>query len=215
VCMKPYYETPLGKLYHGDCLEIMPELPQVDLILTDPPYANGTDYASYSDTEENLKNTVSRLFPLITEKSKLSMITCGVANINLYPKPKWVMAWVTPAGTGSGPFGFCCWQPILIYGDCPYLKNGKGRKQDVIVHTEASPKNGHPCPKPYKIISKLIQRGTINETDTVLDIFCGSGTTPLACERLGRKWFGIEIEEKYCEIAAKRIEAERKQLKLF
>ena len=50
---------------------------------------------------------------------------------------------------------------------------------------------------------------------SVLDPFIGSGTTAIACEQLNKKWIGIEIEEKYCEIAAKRIENERKQLKLF
>ena len=54
-----------------------------------------------------------------------------------------------------------------------------------------------------------------NENDMVLDCFCGSGTTLKMCEQLNRKWMGIEIEERYCEIAAKRIEQERKQLKLF
>lgn len=54
-----------------------------------------------------------------------------------------------------------------------------------------------------------------NEADVVLDCFCGSGTVPKQCERTSRQWIGIEISEKYCEIATKRIEAERKQLKLF
>ena len=53
------------------------------------------------------------------------------------------------------------------------------------------------------------------EFELVLDPFLGSGTTAVACERLKRRWIGIEIEEKYCEIAKKRIEAERRQLKLF
>ena len=204
-----------GGLYHGDCLDILPHLEPVDLVLTDPPYANDTDYGLYQDNTENLRYMVSKFVPLITEKSKLSMITCGVSNVSYYPKPKWIMAWVTPAGTGSGPFGFCCWQPILIYGDCPYLKEGKGRKQDIIMHTEISKKNGHPCPKPRNLMGLLVQRGTIKEMETVLDPFLGSGTTAVACERLVRRWIGIEIEEKYCEIAVKRIEAERKQLKLF
>ena len=54
-----------------------------------------------------------------------------------------------------------------------------------------------------------------NEGDLIYDPFMGSGTTAVACERLGRKWFGCELEPKYVEIANKRIEAERNQLKLF
>jgi DNA modification methylase len=53
------------------------------------------------------------------------------------------------------------------------------------------------------------------DCNSVIDPFLGSGPTAVACERLKRKWIGIEIEEKYCEISAKRIELERKQLKLF
>ena len=53
------------------------------------------------------------------------------------------------------------------------------------------------------------------EKDRLLDPFLGSGTTAIACERLNRKWVGMEISEEYCEIAAKRIEQEIKQLKLF
>jgi len=72
----------------------------------------------------------------------------------------------------------------------------------------------HPTQKPVALIEYLIRTYT-NEGYIVADNCIGSGTTAIACERLKRKWIGIEIEEKYCEIAAKRIEAERKQLKLF
>ena len=64
-------------------------------------------------------------------------------------------------------------------------------------------------------MKNLVLRGTVSEGQIVLDPFIGSGTTAIACEALGRKWIGIEISEKYCEIAAKRIEAEYKQRKLF
>ncbi len=72
----------------------------------------------------------------------------------------------------------------------------------------------HPTQKPVDWMEYLIKTYT-NEGDTVLDFTIGSGTTAVACERLNRRWIGIEIEEKYCEIAAKRIENERKQRKLF
>jgi site-specific DNA-methyltransferase (adenine-specific) len=69
----------------------------------------------------------------------------------------------------------------------------------------------HPAQKPVNLIIDLLRVSG----ESVLDPFIGSGTTAVACEITGRRWIGIEIEEKYCEIAAKRIEAERKQLKLF
>ena len=212
---KPYYETELGKLYHGDCLEIMPELEPVDLVLTDPPYANLTEYSSYTDTKDNLKKLVSGLFPAIIDISKITLITCGVGNIYLYPEPTWILSWVTLAGTGCSSWGFSCWQPVLAYGKCPYLSNGKGRRPDTFQLTRTSERNEHPCPKPIGIMMQFIQRASLYEGDSVLDPFLGSGTTAVACERLNRKWIGIEISEQYCEIAAKRIEQERAQRKLF
>ena len=213
--IKPYYENEIGKLYHGSCLDILPELEPVDLVLTDPPYANNTKYDGYDDTEENLKKIIKNLFPLIINKSNIVLITCGVSNIHLYPKPTWILNWTTMAGTGSGPWGFCCWQPILAYGADPYLKYGKGRRPDTLNLTRTSIKNLHPCPKPIGFIKQLIQRASINSNDIIADIFLGSGTTAVACEKLNRRWIGIEISEEYCEISAKRIEAEASQLKLW
>jgi len=73
---------------------------------------------------------------------------------------------------------------------------------------------GHPASFPVEIPFRCM--GLFgHKDDIILDIFLGSGTTGLTCERLNRRWIGIEIEEKYCEISAKRIEKERSQLKLF
>ena len=74
--------------------------------------------------------------------------------------------------------------------------------------------NSHPTVKLVALMEYLINMAT-KEGQAVLDLFLGSGTTAVACERLNRRWIGIEIEEKYCEIAKKRIENERKQRKLF
>ena len=73
---------------------------------------------------------------------------------------------------------------------------------------------GHETPKPTNLLVFIINT-TLRGNGVVLDPFLGSGTTAIACERLNRRWIGIEIEEKYCEISAKRIEKERSQLKLF
>jgi site-specific DNA-methyltransferase (adenine-specific) len=73
--------------------------------------------------------------------------------------------------------------------------------------------SAHPTQKPIKLIEKLIDVHTDIE-GTVLDPFLGSGTTAVACEKLGRRWIGIEISEKYCEIAKQRIKSEYEQYKL-
>lgn len=72
----------------------------------------------------------------------------------------------------------------------------------------------HPTQKPLPLF-EYICREYAKDDWVVFDPYMGSGTTAVACERLGRKWFGCELEPKYVEIANKRIEAERAQLKLF
>jgi site-specific DNA-methyltransferase (adenine-specific) len=206
--MKPYYQDSAITIYHGDCREILPQLRRVDVVLTDPPYAIGEGYDSHGDTTGNLDVLIRDVMPHLFRLSERIAITPGVANVHRYPKPKWILCWTTPAGAGSGPWGFCCWQPVLVYGKDPYLTGGLGRRPDLINHTETSPLNGHPCAKPLKLWTKLMQRISPLANESFLDPFVGSGTTLRAAKDLGRKAIGIEIEEKYCEIAARRMAQE-------
>jgi len=200
----PYYQDDAVLIYHADCREILPQLPKVDLVLTDPPYGNGTDYPTFVDSKENLGKLIKETMPLILQVSQRVLITCGVGNLWLYPPPSWVLSWTIPAGIGSGPWGFCCWQPILAYGKDPYLSSGAGRRPDTLVKYEKASSNLHPCAKPIDVWKWLVVRGSVNSGETILDPFLGSGTTVEACKAVNRKCIGIEIEEKYCEIAAKR-----------
>jgi len=201
---KPYYQDRWVTIYNADCREVLPELPKVDLVLTDFPYGNDMDYGGYKDTKENLAGLVKSIMPMILLKSKRALITCGVANMWLYPEPKWTLCWATTAGVGSGPWGFCCWQPVLAYGNDPYLEAGKGRRADTIILNETSEEFGHPCTKPISLWQRLILRGSIKTDDIILDPFLGSGTTLRASINLNRKCIGIEISEEYCHIAATR-----------
>lgn len=212
--MTPYYETPLGKLYHGDCLEILPNLPTVDLVLTDPPYNVGINYGDKTNDKMSRKNFILWIrprFKIMRSKSKTVLIS-GQGRLPDYAliEPwKWLLAWYKPACMGRSPVGFNNFEPIAMWG------KGCNNGTDVITATIIPDKSldGHPCPKPIKWAMEILF--LFKDHKSVLDPFCGSGTTSVACERLKRQWIGIEIEEKYCEIAAKRIEAERKQLKLF
>lgn len=206
--MKPYYSEAGIEIWHGDCREILPRLPKVDLVLTDPPYGIGEAYASFVDTPENVRQLVSEVVPLCTGRAAVTLLTCATRQIWFYPQAVWIMAWVNKAGTGMNPFGFTCWQPILCYGKDPYLARQLGSRPDIIEHSETSEKNGHPCPKPFRFWEKLMLRGSVNNGDMVLDPFMGSGTTLVAAKNLGRRAIGIEIEEKYCEIAVKRLRQE-------
>ncbi len=215
---KPYYEdTKAGiTIYHADCRDILPLLPDksIDLVLTDPPYGIGVDYGEYDDTQDNLLEKIIPLMPLILAKGKRVMLTTGVKNMYSYPRPDWVLAWVSTAGVGRGVWGFCCWHPILAYGRDPYLENGKGSMPDIFLSNEITQIKNHPVSKPTNLWQKVLHRGSVNSTDLILDPFLGSGTTAYCAQKLGRKCIGIEIEEKYCEIAAKRLSQEVMDLRL-
>ena len=207
-----YYREPSGVIYCGDCLEILPLIDPVDLVLTDPPYGLEYSYDKYVDTEINLINLINNLFPLLEGKYKRMALTCGHTNICKYPPSNWVGCWYYGTTNAMNSWGFTSWQPILVYGNDPYLASGMGARLDTIKDAHAPASNlknkAHSCPKPIEFIRKLITRCSVDKTDTILDPFLGSGTTAVAAKQLGRKFIGIEISEKYCEIAKQRLAQE-------
>ena len=204
---QPYYQDDAVVIYHADCRAILPELGPVDAVVTDPPYGIGCDYASYDDSAANLDALLVDAIPLFMHAASVIALTPGVANVHRYPAPKWILAWFWSGGGGSGPWGFSQWQPVLVYGPDPYLKNGLGRRPDAI-NVQATPDSvDHPCPKPNAVMRWLVDRVSM-PGNFVLDPLMGSGTTLRAAKDLGRKAIGIEIEERYCEIAAKRMAQE-------
>jgi len=213
--MKPYYQDKWVTIYLGDCREILPQLDvKVDLVLTDLPYGNNTDYDRYEDTRDNLKKLIQTALPLMLSQSERTLITCGVGNLWLYPEPDWLLLWISDAGIGSGKWGFCCWQPILAYGKDPYLAGGLGRRPDLIISNERASDNKHPCAKPLSLWKQVIARATVSTECIICDPMMGSGTTIEAAKALNYKVIGIEISEKYCEIAAKRCSQEVMELKV-
>ena len=218
--MTPYYETPLGKLYHGDCLEIMPMLEPVDLVLADPPY--GINIAEWDET--TVTDAIIKLLINISQ----NQIVFGGNYYNLPHSEGWI-CWdktfsddirkkkLTQAGVpreNMSDFELI-WTSFLKKSKFiryTYIGNLKGFDDNLTVNYNQPPK-AHPTQKPINLILRIMELSP--EHSSVLDPFLGSGTTAIACERLKIKWIGIEIEEKYCEIAAKRIDQERKQLKLF
>jgi len=201
-------EKYLNKIICGDCLELMKELPDksVDLVLTDFPYGVNFEYDIYADTENNLKELIKMAMPEILRIGKCALITTGIKNLFEYPKPNWVLSWISTAGTGCNPWGFSCWQPILAYGQDPYLKNRKGSRPDIILSNETTAKwIDHSCSKPLNLWQKILLRGSVNENDIIFDPFMGSGTTAVACKNLKRNFIGFEISENYCGIARQRL----------
>jgi len=212
--MKPYYETELGKLYHGDCLEIMPELEPVDLVLTDPPYGLNEKLRSgvtgmmkgcfneMVDSGWDIKPSKEHFKNLFSISKDQIIWGCNYFIDYLYPT-QCIFVWDKMNGTND-------------MADCEiaWTSFGMGIKKFSMHHFSAGyDKKKHPTQKPTKLFIWCIEYS--DNKKSVLDPYIGSGTTAIACERLNLRWIGIEIEEKYCEIAAKRIENERKQLKLW
>ncbi|MCC6797684.1 MAG: site-specific DNA-methyltransferase [Candidatus Hydrogenedentes bacterium] len=109
------------------------------------------------------------------------------------------------SATARHQWGFKNFLPVLLYGTYPDLQNG-AKFPTVLQSNETAESNGHPVPKPIGWMQWLVAL-TTRPAETILDPFMGSGTTGVACVRLGRKFIGIEIEPKYFDIAVRRIEA--------
>lgn len=201
--MKPYFQEDGITIDHGDCLSILPSLCSsgFDVAITDPQYGVGENYTSGIDDISSVSLALAAL-TYLRGTAKRVALTPGVKHLFKYPSPTWTGSFFYPAGSGMNPWGFTCWQPILFYGKDPY--GGKGSRPDSFSSTESAEKNGHPCPKPIGQWKWLINR-TVLPGELILDPFLGSGTTLVAAKDLGLSAIGIEIEEKYCEIAAKRL----------
>lgn len=218
--IKPYYQDEWATIYHGDCREILPELEPIDLVLTDPPYglelgaANNQArdgghlhkgaYESYADTyEQFITEIVPRLNGAIEAASRA--IVFSGPHIHEQKKPDAIGGIYHPSATGRTPWGSKNFLPVLFYGAPPTLVGT--HRPTVLFSTATSEQNGHPCPKPAAWLRWLIS-AYARPSDTILDPFMGSGTTLRAAKDLAIKSIGIEIEEKYCEIAVKRLRQE-------
>lgn len=204
--MKPYFETELGRLWLGNCEKGLNNIKIVDFSFADPPYGIGKaewDKVYPATGFEKQLLDISRNGIAITPGQE----NIGICINNLGNLYKGILAARNLNGMTFNKIGFENWIPTVL-GD--NIKRG----QNYFEFSVKGTKPKHPSPKPLAYMMKIIQRFT-DENDVILDPFMGSGTTAIACERLNRRWIGIEISEEYCEIAAKRIENERKQLRMF
>ena len=209
--MKPYYQDKWVTIYHGDCREILPTLEPVDLVLTDPPY--GISYAGAEWDKELFSNIIVWLLPLIKEKLNIgchAFIWCPFIDINSFDG-------VFIAAKNFGHYRnnmrwMQCWNPIGVLVKGTPRENIIGGKNYYESYLSAITAQGngnnyrrydHQTPKPDDTNAYIIAHWSIGN-DTILDPFLGSGTTCYCAKKLNRKSIGIEIEEKYCEIAAKR-----------
>jgi excisionase family DNA binding protein len=187
--------------------EILPQLEPVDLVLTDPPYLKTDDQKGWS-----VGHDFSWLLDVVGTDNVVA--TPGKLNSFLWIKhktPAWEYGWRccgtrVRGGRASLHVGF---EPILVYR-FPHTPLGIDLLDYPIVvysdHNGLAAKD-HPWPKPEALFNKLAKHWS-RSGEVVCDPFCGTGTTLRAAKDLGRKAIGIEIEEKYCEIAAKRMSQE-------
>ena len=241
-------------LYHNDCLEILPTIPDksIDLVLTDPPYGTTPcKWDSVIPLDEmwiELKRIIKKESAILLFGTEPFSSTLRASNLKWF-KYDWI--WQKPSGAN---FLVANYQPlkvheiISVFGNAPtsYSKNkpmvynpqetvgipykqksgkqktekenstvrskieqvvtdNKGsRKPKTIIEFKPDKNKLHPTQKPVALMEYLIKTYT-NENDTVLDFTMGSGSTGVACKNLNRKFIGIEIEEKYFNIAKERI----------
>ena len=254
--MKPYYEHAGIKIFHGDCLEIMPTLPasSVDLVLCDLPY--GTTACKWDTIIpfEPLWEQYRRICKGAIALTASQPFTTILISSNL---KNFKHCWVWNKGK-AGNFAIAKYGPMRVTEDIVIFCNGaklpytplmedaepKNKRPRNIGYAQSSestigrmgpgatfkfsgnenqryPKNlininitegecnqvnrVHPTQKPVALMEYMIRTYT-NEGTIVLDNCMGSGTTGVACVNTGRSFIGIEIEERYCEIAAKRIQ---------
>lgn len=230
-------------LYNGDCLEVMSTLEPVSHVISDPPYEEslhasknslrgpvradkgpdlkGLDFSSINDIRSDVVSAASRL----TNAWFIAFCTIeGVAywaeTINVSPmKYKRGCLWVKPDATpqlnGQGPGqGAECF--VVAWNGKGHARWNAGGKRGVYTHlTNQRDRDGrHPTEKPIPLMAELLADFT-NPGETILDPFMGSGTTGVACAKMGRKFIGIELDPKYFDIACERIDKAYRQGDIF
>jgi site-specific DNA-methyltransferase (adenine-specific) len=200
------------RLACGDCLEILPTLAPVDAVVTDPPYGHGYKSNACCLVEKGGWTPTKGPQPLEWNEEpfdpspwlKFPIVVLWGANhfaSKLPDSPSWLV-WDKRDGVGENNLSDCEMAWCNVGGSARlkrHLWMGLCRDSEIGQHL-------HPTQKPCAVMMWTIEKAKVPEGATVLDPFMGSGTTGVACERLGRKFIGIEKERRYFDIACKRIE---------
>ena len=209
--LRPYYQRDGITIYHGDCLEIIGAIDGVDAVVSDPPYGIG-----YVKGKGGRRGAYSA--PVV--KRNIEPVSGDDKPFD--PSPflayKHVILWGANHYAQRLPHGrWIAWnklgdkEPWDSFSDVEFAwQNGRGKDRMFsmlwkgICQGDGSqePRN-HPTQKPLRLMRWCM--GLVPDAETILDPFMGSGTTIVAARAEGRKAIGIEIEERYCEIAAKRL----------
>jgi site-specific DNA-methyltransferase (adenine-specific) len=213
---EPYYDRDGITIYHADCRDILPLIDpgSVDLVLTDPPYGIALDTENRTRQRSALA-LANDYIPVhmddvpfdpepLMRFSRLILFGANHYATRLPESPSWIV-WDKTAGLRSNrSIGF------NDNADAELIWTNLGGPVRILGHqwiglmkaTERGEPRVHPTQKPTALIRWMVSEWS---TGTILDPFMGSGTTLRAAKDLGRKAIGIEIEERYCEIAVKRL----------
>jgi site-specific DNA-methyltransferase (adenine-specific) len=209
--MTPYYADDLVTIYHGDCREWSGK---ADAVLTDPPY--GRDAVRLWDALATVAGDSLAPGGWLVAYSGQSCLPEVMAALDSRLVYRWALAAVYPGGEQMARIGdmtvLTGWKPVLAYRKPPFgsergvhgrfTAGGRTGISDVL-RRGGREKDAHEWAQPLGEASELIERFT-RPPATILDPFAGSGTFLMAAKSLGRHAIGIEIEERYCEIAARR-----------
>lgn len=211
------------ELWHGDCREVLPLLPPVDLVLTDPPYGIGADTGikpaggerkriypgkpKHYEGGWDVDRPTADEFATVLAAGKAAVIWGGNYFADLLPQGGRWMFWDKLNSMPSYSDGEIAWTSlngvaVKMFKQC---NNGQASLRDGERH--------HPTQKPVNLIEWCLTFAP--DARTVCDPFMGSGTTGVACARMGLQFVGIERERKYFDIACRRIEQAYAQPRLF
>ena len=206
------------RLLLGDCREILPTLGKVDAVVTDPPYGIGYvnnakhvggGWKPRTETEWDGAKVEASTFDMMRNVSDVQIIWGGNYYTDVLPPTmQWLLWDKCNDGFSLADFEMAWSSQRRASRICRYAR---GNESGFAPRGSDAP-NAHPTQKPLGVM-----RWTVGQVaaDTILDPFMGSGTTGVACAKLGRRFIGIEIEPKYFDIACRRIETAMKQPDLF
>jgi len=223
-------------LYLGDCREILPTLDAVDHVITDPPYEAEAHTlqrrCKRSDGAFEVMEVEPLSFAPIDEQGRIDaaahMARLSDGWVLVFCQVEAAVKWAAALGDGGATYKrTCVWikpdgmpqysgdRPGMGYESIVTAWAGQGRsvwngggKHGVFTHSKSSGAgpNEHQTQKPLPLMLELVSLFS-DRHETILDPFMGSGTTGVACVRLGRRFIGCEISDQYFEIAVRRIES--------
>jgi DNA modification methylase len=223
----PYYDEGGITIHHGDCREVLPGLPKADLLLTDPPY--GVSYVSGKGNRHHGNpaivgdddgEAVLRLLAIALDRLRpmrhfyvfgpldvASLTQCATTEL-IWDKTRPGMGDLTlPWSPSHERITFGVWHraPSMAGSGGLTARLRRGSVLAVAPDNKGQGARHHPTAKPVLLLRQLIESSSVIG-DSVLDPFMGAGSTLLAAQVEGRRAVGIEIDERYCETAAKRLQ---------